>query len=178
MENKTIKIAKFLSSAGITSRRKAEILIRQGLISVNNKTITDPARRINPSLDKITYQNKIIAPLTPVYYLLYKPIGYISTTHDPHHSQLAVTQLVPSIPKVWPVGRLDKNTSGLLILTNDGTLTQRLTHPKFNLEKEYEITTNRPLNSSDIARLRHGIKLEDGFIKPDKFETLSLAVTK
>jgi len=166
---KTIKIAKFLSEAGIASRRKSETLVRQGLIFVNGKTMVDPARRVDPITDKVAYKGKPVVPAALVYYLLNKPVGYTSTTDDPHAANL-VTELVPASPKVWPVGRLDKYTSGLLILTNDGELVQRLTHPKFEIEKEYEIVTNIPLTATDIALIRRGMRLEDGFIKPDRFE--------
>lgn len=171
----TIKIAKFISESGIASRRKAQILIEQGLIFVNGKVLNNPARRIDPLVDKVTYQGKPVAAAAPVYYLLNKPVGYTSTTEDAHAREL-VTALVPKSPKVWPVGRLDKFTSGMIILTNDGELTQRLTHPKFEIQKEYEIVTNIPLNSDDISRIRRGIRLEDGFIKPDRFEILGAKI--
>jgi len=167
---KTIKIAKFLSEAGIASRRKSETLVRQGLIFVNGKTMVDPARRVDPITDKVAYKGKtgcsrrisLLSAQTSLSVTLLR-------TDDPHAANL-VTELVPASPKVWPVGRLDKYTSGLLILTNDGELVQRLTHPKFEIEKEYEIVTNIPLTATDIALIRRGMRLEDGFIKPDRFE--------
>jgi 23S rRNA pseudouridine2605 synthase len=167
----TIKIAKYLSEAGVASRRKSESLVAQGLIFVNGKKMTDPARRIDPSADKITYAGRVIKPAQNVYYLLNKPVGYTSTTADPHARDL-ITDLVPAKPKVWPVGRLDKFTSGLIILTNDGELTQKLTHPSFSVEKEYEITANSPLSDTEIAAIRRGIRLEDGFMRPDDFEAV------
>ena len=165
----TVKISKFLSEAGIASRRKAETLVTQGLIFVNGKKMVDPARRIDPETDKITYAGRVAAPQTNVYYILNKPVGYTSTTQDSHAKKL-ITDLVPARPKVWPVGRLDKFTSGLIIVTNDGELTQRLTHPSFGIKKEYEITTNLPLTDSDVTAIQRGLRLEDGFIKPERFE--------
>lgn len=164
----TVKIAKFLSEAGIASRRKAQTLIEQGLIFVNGKVMADPARRIDPANDRVAYLGKPVTPAALAYYLLNKPIGYTSTTDDPHAQNL-VTDLVPKTPKIWPVGRLDKYTSGLLILTNDGILTQHLTHPKFEIEKEYEIVTNDPLTPTDVSLIKRGMRLEDGFVKPDNF---------
>lgn len=171
----TIKIAKFISEAGIASRRKAQILIEQGLIFVNGKVLNDPARRINPLVDKVAYLGKPVTAAALVYYLLNKPVGYTSTTEDPHAREL-VTALVPKDPKVWPVGRLDKFTSGMIVLTNDGELTQRLTHPKFEIQKEYEIITNVPLNSAEISQIQRGMRLEDGFVKPDRFEALGAKI--
>jgi len=102
---------------------------------------------------------------------LNKPLGYTSTCKDSHAEKLAIS-LVPKNPPVWPVGRLDKYTSGLLILTNDGKLTQKLTHPSFNIKKEYSLTTNLPLTDNEIHKIRQGVKLEDGFIKPDVFQKI------
>lgn len=167
----TIKIAKFLSEAGVASRRKAETLVTQGLIFVNGKKMTNVAARVNPAIDKIEYDGKPVQSQELVYYLLNKPVGYTSTTEDAHALKL-ITELVPNIPKVWPVGRLDKYTSGLILLTNDGGLTLKLTHPRYRVEKEYEITTGKPLGESEIKLIQHGIKLEDGFIKPDRFEKI------
>lgn len=165
----TIKISKFLSEAGIASRRKAESLVMQGLVFVNGSVLTNPARRIDPEADRIIYNGKNVKPQLNVYYLLNKPLGYTSTTYDPHSENL-VTELVPPKPKVWPVGRLDKFTSGLMIITNDGNLTQRLTHPSFLVKKEYEIVTNIPLTNSDINAISRGLYLDDGFIRPDCFK--------
>lgn len=168
----TIKIAKYLAECGLDSRRKCEEIVLRGLVSVNGKTNTNVALRIDPKRDIISYRGKQILPAAKVYYLLNKPIGYTSTTEDAHADKL-VTDLVPKNPAVYPVGRLDKFTSGLLLLTNDGALTQKLTHPSFEIRKEYLITTNLPLQNSEIRNIQDGVKLEDGFIKPDKFEEIS-----
>ncbi len=171
MANKTIKIAKYLAQAGVASRRKAEALVKQGLVSVNGKTSADPALRVNPETDKVLYRGKALSPAQKVYYLLNKPAGYTCTAQDPHAEKL-VGELVPAEPKVWPVGRLDKMTSGLLILTNDGDLALSLTHPRYRVEKEYEITADFPLAENEIAAVQKGVLLEDGFIRPDRFEKI------
>ncbi len=171
MANKTIKIAKYLAQAGVASRRKAETLVKQGLVSVNGKISADPALRVNPETDKVLYRGKALSPAQKVYYLLNKPAGYTCTAQDPHAEKL-VGELVPAEPKVWPVGRLDKMTSGLLILTNDGDLALSLTHPRYRVEKEYEITADFPLAENEIAAVQKGVLLEDGFIRPDRFEKI------
>ena len=171
MANKTVKIAKYLAQADVASRRKAEALVRQGLVSVNGKTSADPALRVDPETDKILYRGKPLSPAQKVYYLLNKPVGYTCTAQDRHAEKL-VGELVPAEPKVWPVGRLDKMTSGLLILTNDGDLALSLTHPRYRVEKEYEITANLPLAENEIAAVQKGALLEDGFIRPDRFEKI------
>jgi 23S rRNA pseudouridine2605 synthase len=167
----TIKISKFLSEAGIASRRKAETLVTQGLIFVNGKKMANVAKRIDPAKDKIEFNGKIVSLPVLVYYLLNKPAGVTSTTEDRHAKKLII-DLVPKIPKVWPVGRLDLYTTGLILLTNDGDFTQKLTHPRYEIEKEYEITANEPLAAMEIAAVQNGIKLEDGFIKPERFEAI------
>lgn len=169
--DKTVKIAKYLAQAGVASRRKAEALVKQGLVSVNGKISADPALRVNPKTDKILYRGKPLSPAQKVYYLLNKPAGYTCTAQDPHAEKL-VGELVPAEPRVWPVGRLDKMTSGLLILTNDGDLALSLTHPRYRVEKEYEITADFPLTEDEIAAVQKGVSLEDGFIRPDRFEKI------
>jgi len=167
----SIKISKYLSEAGIASRRKAEGLVAQGLVFINGKKNTNVAARIDPATDKVEFNGKPVQIQKQVYYLLNKPAGYTSTTEDPHARKL-ITELVPDAPKVWPVGRLDKYTSGLILLTNDGQLTLKLTHPRYQVEKEYEIIPNYPLTAAEIDAVRRGVKLDDGFIKPDRFETV------
>jgi 23S rRNA pseudouridine2605 synthase len=167
----TIKIAKFLADCGIASRRKSEQIVENGTVSVNGERMTNVAMRINPKTDVVKIRERFITPQKSVYYLLNKPTGVTSTTLDSHAEKL-ITELVPNIPPVWPVGRLDKETSGLIIMTNDGDLTQRLTHPKFEVEKEYLAVVNSPLSEQDLKIIRKGIRLEDGFIKPDEFQPL------
>jgi 23S rRNA pseudouridine2605 synthase len=171
MTGATIKISKYLSQAGIASRREGETLVKQGLVSVNGKKITNPAVRINPEKDKVAYRGKILAMENKVYYLLNKPLGYTCTAQDPHAKKLIVA-LVPKEPKVWPVGRLDKMTSGLIVMTNDGDLTLKLTHPRYEMEKEYELSANHSLSAAEIKSIQKGVSLEDGFIRPDRFEQI------
>lgn len=141
------------------------------MVFANGKKITNIAKRVDPETDKITINGQLLKIQKPVYYLLNKPAGYTCSLQDRHAKKL-VTSLVPKNLKVWPVGRLDKMTSGLILLTNDGDLTLKLTHPRYNIEKEYEIVTNFPLAETEIAAVKSGLKLEDGFIKPDKFQAI------
>lgn len=167
----TIKIAKYLALCGIASRRKCEDLVKEGSVRLNGKILTNVAKRINPGSDIILFNGKPVKAEKKVYFLLNKPAGYTTTASDPHAEKL-VTSLVPMNPAVFPVGRLDKYTSGLLILTNDGALAQKLTHPKFEIKKEYLINTNYPLTDGEVAMVKKGLALEDGFIKPDNFEQI------
>jgi len=160
------KIAKYLAGCGIASRRKSEEFVKRGLVFVNGKKMADVAKRIDPETDTVEFNGQVIRPKKLVYYLLNKPLGCVSTTKDAHAKKL-VTDLVPKNPLVWPVGRLDKNTEGLMILTNDGALTQKLTHPKYEMEKEYLVSVNTPLSYDEIKKIKAGIALEDGFINPD-----------
>ncbi len=134
-------LQKILSRSGIASRRQAEKLILKGQVKINGR-LAQLGDRADVSQDKITVNNKIVETRfttfqKPVYYLVNKPIGYICTTQDKHAEKL-ITSLVPPKPKVWPVGRLDKDSTGLIILTNDGDLTYQLTHPRYEHEKEPE----------------------------------------
>jgi len=164
-----IKISKFLADCGIASRRASEELVKSGRVFVNGKKMVNVAKRIAPNSDKVEFNGKPVKPSAHVYYLLNKPAGYTSTTQDRHAKKIVIS-LVPRIPSVWPVGRLDQDTEGLIILTNDGDLTQKLTHPKYEREKEYHVITNFKLTKQEIEKIKNGIRLEDGFIKPDRFE--------
>jgi 23S rRNA pseudouridine2605 synthase len=170
-ENK-IRIAKFLADAGVASRRKAEELIIQGKISIDNEIITNLATKVDEDTDNIRVNNKLIKPDKKIYYLLNKPLDYICSVKDPHNYQ-TVLQLVPDNPRVVPVGRLDKNSQGLLLLTNDGDLTYRLTHPKFEVKKTYLVKTKQVLDKNIIRLLKQGVNLEEGKANADQVKLVS-----
>ncbi|MEO6838597.1 MAG: pseudouridine synthase [Ginsengibacter sp.] len=159
---------KFLAHCGVTSRRDAVTLIIEGKVSVNKKVITQPAFKVNEKDDVFYNGKKLYVTKNLVYILLNKPKDYITTTDDPQNRK-TVLQLTKNATdqRVYPVGRLDRNTSGVLLLTNDGDLTQTLTHPSFNIKKVYEVKLDKPLTKADFEKILNGIKLEDGEIFAD-----------
>ena len=164
-----MRLAKCLASCGLGSRRSCEDIIRAGGVELNGRLVTKVESDIDIKNDKVLYEGERIVPEKLVYYLLNKPVGYTSTRQD-IHAKLLISDLVPKNPPIWPVGRLDRETSGLIILTNDGELTQKLTHPKFVREKEYIINTDSILNKNEIESIQTGVVLDDGLIRPDLFE--------
>ena len=159
---------KFIAHCGITSRRDAVSLITEGKVTVNKKVITEPAFKVNEKDDVFYNGKKLFITKNLVYILLNKPKDYITTTDDPQNRK-TVLQLTKNATdqRIYPVGRLDRNTSGVLLLTNDGALTQELTHPSFNIKKVYEVKLDKPLTKSDFEKILNGIKLEDGEIFAD-----------
>ena len=159
---------KFLSQSGISSRRKAVNEIKNGYVSVNGHVIKDPAFRVKES-DTVTYKGKKIQQEKHIYILLNKPEGYITAVSDTHGHK-HVMDLIDLRGKVrlFPVGRLDKDSTGLLLITNDGDLAQKLAHPKYEISKLYEVVLDQNFDSEFFAKLLQGIKLKDGISKADK----------
>ncbi len=169
-----IRLQKFLSEAGIASRRKAEEYIKQEQIKVNGKTITELGTKINPNKDKVEYQGKLIKKENKnIYILLNKPIGYVTTAKDQFNRD-TVLDLVKIKERIVPVGRLDMYTSGALILTNDGNFVYRITHPKHEIEKTYTVTLKGIINQENIKQLKNGIKIEDYTTSPAKVKILKI----
>jgi len=165
---------KFLSMAGISSRRAGEILIRAGRVSVNGKTITAMGTRVDPLRDRVTVDGQraeVAAP--PIYVALNKPKGVVSSCRrmrDP-----IVLDFIPIKTRLYPVGRLDKESTGLLILTNDGDLHHRLLHPSFHHEKEYDVVTALPIPDTALATLAAGISLPEGTTRPARIKRVAPA---
>jgi len=159
---------KFIAHCGVTSRRDAVSLITDGKVSVNKKVITEPGFKVNEKDDIFYNGKKLFITKNLVYILLNKPKDYITTTDDPQNRK-TVLQLTKNATdqRIYPIGRLDRNTSGVLLLTNDGALTQELTHPSFNVKKVYEVRLDKPLTKADFEKILNGIKLEDGEIFAD-----------
>ncbi len=159
---------KFLAHCGVTSRRDAVSLIIDGKVSVNKNVVTQPAFKVNEKDDVFYNGKKLHVTKNLVYILLNKPKDYITTTDDPQNRK-TVLQLTKNATdqRIYPVGRLDRNTSGVLLLTNDGDLTQELTHPSFNIKKVYEAKLDKPLTKADFEKILSGLKLEDGEIFAD-----------
>lgn len=180
-----VRLNKFLSNAGICSRRKADELIQKGLIFVNNKKIITLGTKIDSENDKVVYKGKIIGQNKKIYYALNKPIGYVSTSYDKYATK-KIIDLVPKNIKVYPVGRLDKNSEGLIILTNDGELAYKLTHPKFKHEKEYEVIV-KPFSKNKLSDkflekissiFKKGIRFNEGIARADEFKLINIDKTK
>jgi 23S rRNA pseudouridine2605 synthase len=159
------RLQKVLARTGIGSRRVCEDLIAEGRVTVNGD-VAELGRRVDPEVDRVEVDG---VPLSVreglVHYLLNKPAGVVTTASDPQ-GRPTVVQLVPPEPRVFPVGRLDADTEGLLLLTNDGDLTHRLTHPSFGVEKEYLALVEGTPSAGDLRRLREGIELDDGVTAP------------
>ena len=159
---------KFIAHAGICSRREAAELVKEGKIKVNGDFVYEPGYKVH-SNDKIAFNNKPLhLQKNLVYILLNKPKDYITTAKDTH-GRKTVFDLIQQATdeRVFPVGRLDRNTTGVLLLTNDGDLTQKLTHPSFEVKKVYEVKLDKPLQIKDFENLLSGVQLEDGFILAD-----------
>jgi len=167
-----MRLQKFIASCGVASRRKSEEIIKQGQIKVNNVVISEMGHVIDPERDIVTYKGKRIeVESNNIYVLLNKPTGYITTVSE-QFNRKKVTDLVNLKERLFPVGRLDYNTSGLLILTNDGDLTYRLTHPKHKIEKIYVAKIKGIPNNDTMKRFQNGLKIEDYVTAPAKFKLL------
>ncbi|MBI3314046.1 MAG: rRNA pseudouridine synthase [Candidatus Omnitrophica bacterium] len=180
-----MRIARALALGGIDSRRKCEIHVRNGAVTVNGEVVRDLGRQVDPDQDVIMFRGRMVdAKTNYVYFLLNKPEGYTTTAYDPH-AEKTVYDLLPktliagsrqpkaSRTRVFPVGRLDKNSTGLLLMTNDGELANRLTHPRYEVGKWYEIKLGRALDPRDRGRLLKGVELEDGLAKAEKVRMLT-----
>jgi pseudouridine synthase len=155
-----MRLNRFLASCGLGSRRASEALIEAGRVEVNGQAVDTPATFVTPGRDEVRVDGKVVTvPHRHTYYLLNKPEGVVTTAQDPE-GRLTVIQLVPSSPRVFPVGRLDQDTSGALLLTDDGDLTHRILHPRYRIDKEYEATVDGTVDEKAIHALRSGMILE------------------
>ncbi|HMT34587.1 MAG TPA: pseudouridine synthase [Chitinophagaceae bacterium] len=167
--NEYMPLNKYIAHCGICSRRDAVELIKKGKVSVNSKVEVNPAVKVSEA-DDIVYEEKRVFPQKNlVYYLLNKPKNFITTTDDPEDRN-TVLDLFKGVDttRLYPVGRLDRNTTGLLLMTNDGELAQRLSHPKYNIKKVYQVTLDKPLTKNDFDKIAEGITLEDGLAPVDE----------
>lgn len=162
-----IRLNKYIAGTGLCSRRNADEFIKSGLITVNGKVITELGTKIKTS-DTVRYMGKDLIEQRKIYILLNKPRDCVTTVEDPH-AKITVMDIVKDACKerIYPVGRLDRNTTGVLLLTNDGDLAKKLTHPKYNKLKIYHVFLSKPLKPHDLDKIATGLTLEDGFIKAD-----------
>lgn len=188
----TMRLAKYLAHAGVASRRAAETIIGEGRVTIAGEIVLDPARDVDEQCALTVDGRPVTGPEQPVVYLLNKPLGVVSTAHDTHgrptvvslvadtlagkppgaqrpegHTQRAQGEQAGESRRLYPVGRLDADSSGLILLTNDGALAQRLTHPSFEVPKTYRVRVGGgPVGESALAKLRGGVRLEDGITAP------------
>lgn len=173
-----IRLNKYIADAGICSRREADDLIRVGAIKVNGKTVTEMGVKVAPT-DKVQYGEQTLRAEPMVYVLLNKPKGFITTVDDPMNRNTVMT-LVKDATKyrIYPVGRLDRNTTGLLLFTNDGELAKKLTHPRHRVEKLYHVELDKNLTKNDMLKIIAGIQLEDGLVQVDEVAWVTGADSK
>jgi 23S rRNA pseudouridine2605 synthase len=158
-----VRLHKILADAGVASRRKGEQMILAGKVSVNNEVIRELGVLADPACDRIRVDGKPLPrPAPKVYYLLYKPRGVITSLHDPE-GRLTIKDLIPRVKtKVFPVGRLDYDAEGLLVITNDGEMAMRLAHPRYRVPRTYLVKVQGILTAAEIRRLEKGVRLVDG----------------
>ncbi len=165
-EQSTVRLNKFLSQAGVASRRKADEMLQAGRVSVNGQVVTSLGTKIDPASDKVFVDGRQVVVLSePVYIVLNKPKDCITTARD-ERGRMTVMDYVRPKERVFPVGRLDRNTTGVLLLTNDGDFAHRLMHPKHEVRKAYRATLDRPLEDQDGERLARGVRLAEGRTSP------------
>ncbi len=162
-----IRLNKYIAASGVCSRREADTLIQKGLVQVNGKKIVEMGFKLNRN-DKVALNGKLIIPEKKVYIVLNKPKDTVSTVKDPH-AKRTVLEIVnhKGNERIYPVGRLDRNTTGVLLLTNDGELTKQLTHPSYNKKKIYHVVLDKAISKNELSEIASGIKLEDGMINAD-----------
>jgi 23S rRNA pseudouridine2605 synthase/23S rRNA pseudouridine2604 synthase len=167
-----MRLQKFLSEAGICSRRKGETFIKSGFVSVNNVTVTELGTKIDPQSDLINFKGKrVTLKSDPIYIALNKPKGYVTSCRQA--GDKIVMDLIDIPERIYPVGRLDKDSTGLLILTNDGDLHHRLSHPSFDHEKEYDVTVSRVISDSALARIAKGMPIMGTKTRPAEIKRIS-----
>jgi 23S rRNA pseudouridine2605 synthase len=166
-----VRLAKYLAHSGVASRRAAEKLIAGGRVTVRGEVVDDPAHDVDDASD-VRFDGERVGPEPRELYALNKPVGVVSTARDPGGNR-TVVDLVPSERRLYPVGRLDQDSSGLILLTNDGDLANLLMHPRYGVEKTYRVTVaRRTIRDEELQRLREGVELDDGPTRPAKVRRL------
>jgi 23S rRNA pseudouridine2605 synthase len=162
----TERLQRYLARSGVAARRQAEELMREGRVTVNGELALEPGYMIRPGVDRVQVDGSTVQPRKDHHYLLLnKPVGVVTTVSDPR-GRKTVLDLVRSRRRLYPVGRLDADSAGLLILTDDGDLAQRLTHPRYGIQKTYIVEVRGELIGPKVDTLRKGVRLDDGFAKP------------
>lgn len=167
-DSDVVRLNRFLAEAGVASRRHAEELIVQGRVTVDGEVVTELAARVDAKRQKVAVDGEAVRPERKVYYLVNKPKGYVSTSAA-QKGQPRVIDLLPKVPqRIYTVGRLDKSSEGLMLVTNDGELAQKLAHPRYGAEKTYLVQTAGRVTRADLERLRKGVWLDAGKVAPKR----------
>jgi 23S rRNA pseudouridine2605 synthase len=166
-----VRLARYLAHCGVASRRRAEELIAAGRVSAGGRTVTDPATDVDEE-SGVEVDGRVVTPEPREVWLVNKPAGVVSTAREPGRRP-AVVELVDSSRRLYPVGRLDADSTGLILLTNDGELANRLTHPRYGVERIYSIRLRRAASEAQVRRLRRGVELDDGPTAPAKVRRMS-----
>jgi 23S rRNA pseudouridine2605 synthase len=171
-DNEPIRLQVYLARSGVASRRASEELIRRGKVTVNGRVVTELGTKVDPARDKVTVSGRPVRPERPVWIALNKPLGYVTTRHDPQ-GRPTVYDLIPKkLHHLFHVGRLDLNSEGLLLLTNEGQLANRLMHPRYGVTKEYLADIAGTPSRQALARLVNGVQLDDGVAEAVEAELL------
>jgi len=157
-----VRLQRYLARAGVASRRGAEALIAAGRVAVNGMVVTEPGSRVDPDADVVTVDGRAVVPESIRWLVLNKPAGYVCTRHDPQRRRTVYELLGPEAATLFTVGRLDADTEGLLLLTNDGEAANRLLHPRYGCRRAYDVEVRGAVEPVILDRLRRGIELEDG----------------
>ena len=165
-----VRLNKFIANSGVCSRREADTLIQAGVVTVNGEVVTELGTKVNIYTDDIRFNGERLRGEEKVYLIMNKPKGYVTTASDPHADKTVIDLVKGCKSRVYPVGRLDKNTTGVLLLTNDGEIAERLTHPSYDKKKIYQVSLDKELSEDDYKKILEGVTLTDGEVKADELE--------
>ena len=165
-----VRLNKFIANSGVCSRREADTLIQAGVVTVNGEVVTELGTKVNIYKDDIRFNGERLKGEEKVYLVMNKPKGFVTTASDPHAEKTVMELLKGCDARVFPVGRLDKNTTGVLMFTNDGEIAERLTHPSYDKKKIYQVILDREVSKEDFDSILSGITLADGEVKADELE--------
>ena len=165
-----IRLNKFIANSGVCSRREADTMIQAGVVTVNGEVVTELGTKVNVFKDGVKFNGETLRGEAKVYLVMNKPRGYVTTASDPHAEKTVMDLLKNCSTRVYPVGRLDKATTGVLMFTNDGEIAERLTHPSYDKKKIYQVILNNPLSEEDRQKILSGIELSDGPMNADALE--------
>ena len=165
-----VRLNKFIANSGVCSRREADIFILAGVVTVNGEVVTELGTKVNINTDDIRFNGERLKGEDKIYIVMNKPKGYVTTASDPHADKTVMDLLKGCPSRVFPVGRLDKNTTGVLMFTNDGEIAEKLTHPSYDKKKIYQVSLDSKLKQEDYEKILSGVELSDGVIAADELE--------